>query len=73
MNQREEELLQYMKYVEVIRDKYAHGDYSKIKAFLVAAGFSLPVEWKDFVKRNYVSGLRDIKTPCWEDLILVKI
>lgn len=68
----EGELLQCMKYVEWIRDKYAHGDYSKIKAFWVAADFSLPKEWKDFVKRNYVSGLRDIKTPCWEDLILVK-
>ena len=68
----EEELLQCMKYVEWIRDKYAHGDYSKIKAFLVAADFSLPAGWKDSVKRNYVSGLRDIKTPCWEDLTLVR-
>ena len=68
----EEELLQCMKYVEWIRDKYAHGDYSKIKAFLVAADFALPADWKNIVKRNYVSGLRDVRTPCWEDLTLVK-
>lgn len=68
----EKELLQCMKYVEWIRDKYAFGDYSKIKAFLVAADFSLPAGWKDIVTRNYVSGLRDIKTPCWKDLLLVK-
>lgn len=68
----EEDLLQCMKYVEWIRDKYAHGDYSKIQAFLVAADFILPDRWQKSVERNYVSGLRDVKTDCWRSLSLVE-
>ena len=59
-------------YVEWIRDKYAHGDYSKIQAFLVAADFILPDRWQKSVERNYVSGLRDVKTDCWRSLSLVE-
>ena len=68
----EKEINQCMKYVDWIRDTYANGDYSKIKAYLVASSFNLCEGWRDCIQRNYVSGLHDLIALCWNDLTLVQ-
>lgn len=68
----EKEINQCMKYVDWIRDTYANGDYSKIKAYLVASSFNLCEGWRDCIQRNYVSGSHDLIALCWNDLTLVQ-
>jgi len=66
---------QLLKYVDWINNEYTIGDYSRIKAFLVASDFT--DEAKNHVKqfgiRKYTTSLRDNRASDeWSDLTLVR-
>jgi hypothetical protein len=70
----ENDIDQVMKYVDWVKDEYCSGDYSMIKAFMVAYDFS-----KDVIKRadkvgrrTYTIGHRPARSGEWSDLKLVK-
>ncbi len=64
---------QTMKYVDWIRDEYAHGDYSMIAAHLIAADFAPDVA--EFVsevgKRSFMTQRRPARSQEWSNLKLV--
>lgn len=64
---------QVMKYVDWVRDEYAHGDYSMIEAFLVAHSFGEDdsVETVALARRDYVVGCRPAVPRQWSSLSLV--
>lgn len=65
---------QIMKYVDWINQEYAFGDYSSIKAYIVAYDFSKEVvEYKNKVCiRNYTKGRRPTIAETWTDIKLIK-
>lgn len=67
------DLLQLMKYVDWVKEEYAHRDYSRISAFLVAFDFepSLISELKDLSTRNYIVGYREPENMGWNNVKLV--
>lgn len=64
---------QVMKYVDFVRNEYAHGDYSMISAYLVAHSFGEDAfqGLRRLAKRDYVTGQRTIVAHSWTDLTLV--
>jgi hypothetical protein len=68
------EVDQLMKYVDWVKDEYCHGDYSMIRAFLVAYSFPKPiVQHKDVVaKRIYTVGRRPANSATWNAVTLVR-
>ena len=70
---------QLMKYVDWICDEYAHGDYSMIKVYLLAADFDTDADsWCDdarlispAIARSQVIG-HDARTVHWSDVTLVR-
>ena len=69
------DLLQLMKYVDWLRDEYASGDYSMIRAFLIGFRFKsdLKSRLKALVERNYVRGSRErVKNEPWHEVTLLK-
>ncbi len=69
-----EDVEQLMKYVDWVKDEYTHGDYSMIKAFLVAYDFSSDAinNWKNISERRYITGRRPARSKVWSSLRLVK-
>lgn len=68
----EEATAQVMKYVDWVCDNYAHGDYSQIKAFLIAHDFEeAPANVSNSIIRNYTINHRPVQTAQWDDLTLV--
>nr|WP_289036859.1 hypothetical protein [uncultured Allobacillus sp.] len=70
-----EDIDQLLKYVDWINSEYSLGDYSMIKAYLVASEFSQEVidYTRDVGKRFYTTILRDDRTSeIWDDITLVK-
>ena len=65
---------QIMKYVDWVKQEYAFGDYSRIKAFIIASDYSHEaVTALDTVAvRNYTYGSRPARTAMWNDLTLLK-
>lgn len=65
---------QILKYVDWVRDEYAHGDYSMIEAVLVAKTISKEVaEHAEIVaERNYTVGRRPARSGRWTNLKLVE-
>ena len=65
---------QIMKYVDWINSEYAHGDYSMIEAYVVAADFPQEVidERDKVCKRTYLSGLRPAVSNEWTNVKLLK-
>lgn len=65
---------QVMKYVDWINQEYAHGDYSMIQAYVVAAGFSKAVIEKrdNEAVRNYTKGYRPTKPCRWNYVKLIQ-
>lgn len=65
---------QIMKYVDWVKGEYALGDYSRIKAFVIAKDFD--EEASNSVKRigvrNYTHGARPAKSSIWRELRLLK-
>lgn len=69
-----DDIEQLMKYVDWVKNEYAYGDYSLIKAYLVAHDFSSDViqKHKEIGKRIYTIGSRPPKTLVWNNLTLVR-
>ncbi len=65
---------QIMKYVDWINSEYAHGDYSMIEAYIVAAGFSDDVIKKrdNECIRNFTKGYRPTMACTWKECKLIK-
>lgn len=65
---------QTLKYVEWIKQEYANGDYSRIKAFLIAGEFDQSANniLKSSAIRHFTEGGRSPKTATWEDLTLLR-
>jgi hypothetical protein len=65
---------QVLKYVDWVRDEYAHGDYSMIRAFLVAYDFDADaIEYADSkVSRHFTVERRPARTEEWSHLTLVR-
>jgi hypothetical protein len=65
---------QVMKYVDWLRDEFANGDYSLIRAFLVASDFSPGAMERriEVGQRIYTVGRRPAVTETWTDLHLVR-
>jgi RecB family endonuclease NucS len=65
---------QVMKYVDWVKEEYAHSDYSLIRAFLVAYDFddSAIEQHQEAAVRRYTVGRRQPESKEWRDLTLVK-
>ncbi len=65
---------QIMKYVDWINNEYAHGDYSMIESYVVAAGFPDSVVEKKEKEciRNFTKGYRPTKACTWNGCKLVQ-
>lgn len=69
-----EDVEQLMKYVDWVKDEYTYGDYSMIKAFLVAYEFDSDAinNYKIVSERRYIAGRRPACSKVWSNLRLVK-
>ena len=69
-----QDVLQIMKYVDWVKNEYAFGDYSMIKAFLVGHGFTDDAmeEFTNIVERKYIYGVRPSISAIWNDVKLVR-
>ncbi|MDX1699015.1 MAG: hypothetical protein R3250_00285 [Melioribacteraceae bacterium] len=69
-----QDVLQLMKYVDWIKNEYAHGDYSMIKAFML--GFSYKVEafneFSEIIERKFIKGVRPSISTEWSDVKLIQ-
>lgn len=65
---------QVMKYVDWVNRDYCKGEYSLIRAFIVASDFSDDVKThaKKFCIRNYTVGFKPSEHRLWNDLKLIK-
>ena len=65
---------QIMKYVDWINQEYAHGDYSMIEAYVVAADFPEEVKKKrnELCIRNFTTGYRPVQPCTWRNCKLVR-
>ena len=66
---------QVMKYVDWIKDEYAHGDYSMIEAYVVSRGFSAEVikYANENGIRNYTKGFREeMRNNVWAKINLIE-
>lgn len=69
-----QDIIQLMKYVDRIKNEYASGDYSMIKAFML--GFSYTQEALDTyienIDRKFIKGVRPSVSTEWKDVKLIK-
>ncbi len=68
-----QDVLQLMKYVDWVKNEYAFGDYSMIKAFLVGYAFTDDAisKFADIVERKFIYGVRPSVSATWNDVKLV--
>jgi len=69
-----DDIEQLLKYVDWVKDEYCYGDYSMIKAFLVAYEISNGIfkHKKRVANRQYTIGRRPAISTIWNDLKLVR-
>jgi hypothetical protein len=69
-----QDILQLMKYVDWVKNEYAYGDYSMIKAFML--GFSYTQDAKDTflenVERKFIKGVRPSVSTEWKNVKLIQ-
>ncbi len=67
-------LEQIMKYVDWINQEYAHGDYSMIEAYVVAASYPSSVIAKrdELCIRNFTKGYRPTQACAWKNCKLIR-
>ncbi|GLB50415.1 hypothetical protein [Neptunitalea lumnitzerae] len=69
-----QDILQLMKYVDWIKNEYAYGDYSMIKAFML--GFSYTDEaletYLENVERKFIKGVRPSVSTEWNNVKLIQ-
>ena len=68
-----QDILQLMKYVDWVKNEYAFGDYSMIKAFLVGFNFTENAleTFTEIVERNFIYGVRPSVSAIWNNVKLV--
>ncbi|GMQ79339.1 MAG: hypothetical protein BMS9Abin02_1920 [Anaerolineae bacterium] len=69
-----EDVDQLLKYVDWVRDAYCYGDYSMIRAFLIAYDFDSVVEKhaRNVGIRKYTVGVRPTKSDEWNQVKLMR-
>lgn len=69
-----EDIDQLLKYVDWVKDEYAHGDYSLVHAYLIASDFSESVIFHlaEHAQRMYTYQRRPARTETWRALVPVK-
>lgn len=69
-----EDIEQLMKYVDWVKDEYCFGDYSMIRAFLVAAEFAKDAVGRraEIASRRFIVGRRPAVSREWSELVLAK-
>lgn len=69
-----EDVDQVMKYVDWVKDEYSYGDYSMIRAFLIAHDFSEDIipHRQQVGQRQYIIGRRPARSDIWSNLKLVR-
>jgi hypothetical protein len=67
------DLQQVMKYVDWVKDEYAHGDYSMIRAYLVAHSFNDDIgpALEEHGERHFTVERRPPRTEKWRNLVLL--
>lgn len=69
-----QDILQLMKYVDWVKNEYAYGDYSMIKAFML--GFSYTQDALDTflenVERKFIKGVRPSVSTEWKNVKLIQ-
>ena len=65
---------QVLKYVDWVCNEYAYGDYSLIKACIIASGYAKDVEshYASVVRRRYALGSHPVRNEQWNDLKLLQ-
>lgn len=68
-----QDILQLMKYVDWVKNEYAFGDYSMIKAFMIGSGYTDEAlsSFNEIVERKYIHGVRPSVAAEWKDVKLV--
>lgn len=68
-----DDLLQLMKYVDWVKNEYAMGDYSMIRAFMVGLDFTADCidALQDSIERNFIHGFRPSTPMKWNHVKLV--
>jgi hypothetical protein len=68
-----QDILQLMKYVDWVKNEYAFGDYSMIKAFIVGFNFTDEAinKFEDIVERKFIYGVRPSVSAIWKDVKLI--
>ncbi len=69
-----EDIDQLLKYIDWVKDEYCFGDYTMIKAFLIALNFEDGAKGhkKEVGVRKYTIGVRPARSLEWDDIKLVK-
>lgn len=69
-----EDVDQLLKYVDWVRDEYCFGDYSMIRAFLIAYDFDTSVKEhaRNVGVRRYTVGVRPTRSAEWNEVRLIK-
>lgn len=66
-NATNETISQTMKYVDWICEEYASGDYSSIKAAIIAKNYSIKNEYKEETQRTYIASTHPTIAKKWND------
>jgi hypothetical protein len=69
-----QDILQLMKYVDWVKNEYAHGDYSMIKAFMLGYNYTQDALDTIFqnVKRKFIKGVRPSISTEWSSVKLIE-
>ncbi|MDP3680057.1 MAG: hypothetical protein Q8R22_04420 [Flavobacterium sp.] len=68
-----QDIFQLMKYVDWIKNEYASGDYSMIKAFMVGFRYTDNAleAFREIIERKYIHGVRPSVAADWKDVKLI--
>ncbi|MCX7544157.1 hypothetical protein [Marinicella gelatinilytica] len=69
-----QDLIQLMKYVDWVKNEYAYGDYSMIKAFMLGFKYSEDAldTYRINIERKYIKGVRPSISKEWNDVKLIQ-
>ena len=69
-----QDILQLMKYVDWIKNEYAYGDYSMIKAFMLGYSYTEGAleDFSKNIERRFIKGVRPSISTEWKDVKLIQ-
>ena len=69
-----QDILQLMKYVDWIKNEYAYGDYSMIKAFMLGHSYTQDAidNYVKNIERKFIKGVRPSISTEWKDVKLIQ-